>query len=222
MTGMMLEPTHAGPGKPVRHYTVQGGGGVTLRAREWGNSEGPGILFIHGWSQCDLCWGRQVAGALAARFRLITFDNRGHGESDKPRDADSYREGRLWADDLAAVIEETRLEKPVVVAWSYGGLIVTDYIRFHGESNVAGIDLVGGAVLLRPPRFDHVGSRPARERAGRVRAGSCGEHRGYPPVSSCLHRAAAPRGPVVRRAVLEHGRSTRDPWRPLCAPDRRR
>jgi non-heme chloroperoxidase len=157
MTGMMLEPTHAGPGKPVRHYTVQGGGGVTLRAREWGNSEGPGILFVHGWSQCDLCWRRQVAGVLAARFRLITFDNRGHGESDKPRDADSYREGRLWADDLAAVIEETRLEKPVVVAWSYGGLIVTDYIRFHGESNVAGIDLVGGAVLLRPPRFDHVG-----------------------------------------------------------------
>jgi len=58
MTGMMLEPTHAGPGKPVRHYTVQGGGGVTLRAREWGNSEGPGILFVHGWSQCDLCWRR--------------------------------------------------------------------------------------------------------------------------------------------------------------------
>ena len=49
-----------------------------------GNPDGPAILFIHGWSQCDLCWSGQVSSQLAARFRMITFDNRSHGMSGKP------------------------------------------------------------------------------------------------------------------------------------------
>ena len=65
--------------EPVHEYDVRGGGGVTLRAREWGNADGPPILFIHGWSQCDLCWSAQVGGPLAGRFRMVTFDLRGLG-----------------------------------------------------------------------------------------------------------------------------------------------
>jgi non-heme chloroperoxidase len=151
------EPTHIEPVEPVREYAVRGGGGVTLHAREWGNPDGPAILFVHGWSQCDLCWSLQVAGELAARFRMVTFDHRGHGMSEKPDGVDSYRDGRLWADDVAAVIDETALDKPVLVAWSYGGFVVTDYVRVHGESDVAGVNLVGAAVLLRPPTFEHLG-----------------------------------------------------------------
>ena len=45
----------------------------------------------------------------------------------------------------------------MVVAWSYGGFVVTDYVRAHGERAIAGIDLVGGAVMLKPPAFDHIG-----------------------------------------------------------------
>ncbi len=37
------------------------GGGVKLHAREWGNPGGPALLFIHGWSQSDLCWLNQGA-----------------------------------------------------------------------------------------------------------------------------------------------------------------
>jgi non-heme chloroperoxidase len=58
--------------------------GVTLHAREWGHSDGHAILFVHGWSQCDLCWSAQVGGPLAAGFRMVTFDCRGHGVSEKP------------------------------------------------------------------------------------------------------------------------------------------
>ena len=62
-------------------------------------------------------------------FRLVTFDLRGHGMSEKPLGRRSTtRDGRLWADDLAAVIEQTGLERPVLVAWSYGGYVVTDYL----------------------------------------------------------------------------------------------
>jgi pimeloyl-ACP methyl ester carboxylesterase len=154
---LTLPPTQVEPARPVRDYDIRGGGGITLHAREWGNPDGPPILFIHGWSQCDLCWSGQVSSQLAASFRMVTFDNRGHGTSGKPLDPGCYTDGRLWADDLAAVIDQTGLDRPVLVAWSYGGLIAADYIRAHGEAGIAGLDLVGGTVLLRPPAFDHIG-----------------------------------------------------------------
>lgn len=141
----------------AREYTVAGGGGVTLHVRESGNPDGAAIVFVHGWSQCDRCWDRQLEGALAASCQLITFDIRGHGMSDWPIEPSSYADERLWADDLAAVIDGTEAERPIVVAWSYGGYIVTDYVRAYGDGALAGIVLVGGAVQLKPPTFDHLG-----------------------------------------------------------------
>jgi non-heme chloroperoxidase len=153
---MTLEETHVAGLGPVREYDIRGGGGIRLRAHEWGNPSGPAILFIHGWSQCDLCWIAQVGSPLAERFRMVTFDNRGHGMSEKPLDAGAYADERLWADDLAAVIATTRLEQPVLVAWSYGGFVVTDYVRAYGEAGLGGVNLVGAAVLLSAA-FDHIG-----------------------------------------------------------------
>jgi non-heme chloroperoxidase len=145
------------PIDPVNDYDIRGGGGIILRAREWGCPDGPAILFVHGWSQCEMCWEAQVRSPLAERFRMVTFDIRGHGMSDKPLDGGTYADERLWADDVAAVIEQTRLDRPVLVAWSYGGFIAADYLRAYGDGKIAGIDLVGAGVLLRPPSFDHIG-----------------------------------------------------------------
>lgn len=143
--------------EPTATYDVRGGGGVTLHAREWGNREGRPVLFIHGWSASHVCWARQLRGRLAEEFRLVAFDNRGHGMSEKPLDADSYRDPQLWADDLAAVIDQLGLDRPVLVAWSYGGFIVSDYVRAYGEDRIGAVNLVGAAVVLRPPTFDHIG-----------------------------------------------------------------
>jgi pimeloyl-ACP methyl ester carboxylesterase len=151
------DPTQAAAVEPLRECDIRGGDGVALRAHEWGNPEGPAILFVHGWSQCDMCWSAQVTSPLAERFRMVGFDLRGHGMSEKPLDPGSYAEKRLWADDLAGVIEQMRLEQPVVVAWSYGGFVVGDYLDAHGEDRLGGVHLVGGAVVLRPPSFEHIG-----------------------------------------------------------------
>lgn len=157
MTTGITEPTQRRTAKPARVYAIRGGGGTILHAREWGNPDAPAIVFIHGWSQSDLCWSGQVGSGLAETFRMVTFDLRGHGRSAKPLDADSYLDPRLWADDLAAIIDELQLARPVLVAWSYGGYIIGDYLRAHGDGDIAGIDLVGAAVLMRPPGFDHIG-----------------------------------------------------------------
>jgi non-heme chloroperoxidase len=142
--------------EPVATHDVRGGGGIRLHAREWGDPQGRPIVFVHGWSQSHLCWSRQAAGELAADFRLVAFDLRGHGMSEKPLDAEHYADAQLWAEDLAAVIEQLGLDRPLLVAWSYGGYVVTDYLRAYGQQGIAGLNLVGAAVV-RTPSFEHIG-----------------------------------------------------------------
>jgi non-heme chloroperoxidase len=156
--GVSVARACARVGGPSATHEISGGDGIRLHTCEWGNRRGPSMLLIHGWSQSQLCWSRQVASSLADRFHIVTFDNRGHGMSEKPLLADRYNNPRLWADDVAAIIDRTRLDRPVLVAWSYGGFIVSDYVRAYGTDAIAGINLVGGAVTLRPPTFDHFGA----------------------------------------------------------------
>ena len=90
----------------MKIHTVRGGGGLRLHVREWGNADGPPILFIHGWSQNHLCWAKQYESALADEFRLVAYDLRGHGMSEAPLEPEHYTDGKLWADDVAAIIDE--------------------------------------------------------------------------------------------------------------------
>ena len=120
---------------------VIGGGGVALHVIDEGNPTGPPILFIHGYCQSTFAWRKQFAGDLGRDFRLIAFDLRGHGESDKPGDAAAYTESTLWADDVAAVIAELRLENVALIGWSYGGYVIGDYLRFYGSDRVGSIVL---------------------------------------------------------------------------------
>lgn len=128
---------------PYKPFTVTSPDGVKLSVQEWGNPNGPAILFVHGYSQAYLSWMRQVTDPeMAKKFRMVTFDLRGHGNSDKPNDKAAYHENKRWADDVKAIIDELKLNKPVLVGWSYAGRVVSDYLMVHGESNVAGVNYV--------------------------------------------------------------------------------
>lgn len=142
--------------QPIATHEIRGPGGVRLHAREWGRPDGPELLFIHGWSQCDLCWTKQINSPLADEFHIVTFDLRGHGLSEKPTGSENYCDSQLWADDLAAVLEQTALAKPVVVAWSYGGFVTCDYLRAYGDDRLAGIVFAAGAIEMTPS-FHHIG-----------------------------------------------------------------
>ena len=130
----------------MKTHKVAGGGGVQLHVIEAGNSGGRPILFIHGISQSSLAWSRQLDSELARDHRLVAMDLRGHGLSDKPRDA--YGDSRLWADDVRAVIDTLNLDRPVLSGWSYGPLVMLDYIRYYGEDRIGGIHFVGGITKL--------------------------------------------------------------------------
>jgi pimeloyl-ACP methyl ester carboxylesterase len=137
----------------MKAHTVNGGGGVKLRVREWGSESGRPILLIHGWSQNLRCWQMQYESAALKDFRLVAFDLRGHGESEAPANIEAYTNGDLWADDVAAIIRELGLKKPVLVGWSYGGFVISDYLRRYGEKQIAGVDFVAAAVVLGPKAF---------------------------------------------------------------------
>jgi non-heme chloroperoxidase len=140
-------------GGRMRAHTVQGGGGLRLHVREWGRPEGPPILFLHGWSQSHLCWARQYESALAEEFRLVACDLRGHGMSQAPPEPQHYTDPSLWADDVAAIIEQLGLDRPVLVGWSYGGFVISDYVRAYGQDQIAAINFVGAAVKLGEAAF---------------------------------------------------------------------
>ncbi|MBT4485909.1 MAG: alpha/beta hydrolase [Rhodospirillaceae bacterium] len=129
-----------------KEHNVKGGSGANIWAGEWGNPDGPAILLIHGFMQSHMSWQAQYESELADEFRLVAIDNRGHGRSDKPSDPAAYQDGVNWADDVAAVIKQLELDKPVLAGWSYGGLIMLDYCQRHGCGDIAGINFVAAAV----------------------------------------------------------------------------
>jgi len=150
--------------------TVRTPDGLSISVQEWGNPAGPEILFIHGFAQSHLSWVKQTRSDLAKTFRMITYDNRGHGESDKPFDPSYYKESKRWADEVQTVIDGLKLKRPVLVGWSYGGRIISDYLTIYGQEKISGINYVDattnsdpnlklfgpGAALLGPMGSDNL------------------------------------------------------------------
>ncbi len=128
--------------KTFKAVSVKTPDGLTIAAQDWGNPNGPEIIFVHGFSQSHLSWTKQVTSALARDFHMVTYDLRGHGNSDKPFEAERYRDSKAWADELQAVMDATGLKRPVLVGWSYGGRIMADYLKTYGSAKLAGLNYV--------------------------------------------------------------------------------
>jgi len=129
-----------------RDHFVTGGGGCRIHVIETGDQRGQPILFLHGFSQNALTWSAQLRSEMRRRYRLVAMDLRGHGASDKP--ATGYDDSQLWADDVDAVIRELSLEQPVLCGWSYGPLVMLDYLRHYGEARIGGLHFVDGLTKL--------------------------------------------------------------------------
>jgi non-heme chloroperoxidase len=129
-------------------HKVTGGNGTELSVYECGNPDGQAIFLIHGFAQSCLSWKYQFDSALADEFRIVAMDMRGHGMSDKPEAVENYSNGQNWADDVTAVIDQLNLTKPVLAGWSYGGLVISDYVTRNGDGAIGGINYVGATVTI--------------------------------------------------------------------------
>jgi pimeloyl-ACP methyl ester carboxylesterase len=92
---------------------------------------GPGrpVVLIHGWPLSGESWSEQVAALQSAGYRVITYDRRGFGRSDKPSKGYDYD---TLTEDLHAVMEGLELSDATIVGFSMGGGEVARYFNKHG------------------------------------------------------------------------------------------
>lgn len=113
---------------PVRlHYTDTGGTGRP-------------IVLVHGWPLTGESFRANEAALTGAGLRVITYDRRGFGQSDKP--ATGYHYDRL-ASDLHDLVTQLGLHDAVLLGFSMGGGEVVRYCSTYGTDDVAAVVLSG-------------------------------------------------------------------------------
>ncbi|MFF3221700.1 SDR family oxidoreductase [Nocardia suismassiliense] len=135
-------------------------GEVDLAVYEQGNPDGPTILLLHGWPDSHHLWDN-VVPELTERFRLLSVDNRGHGESADPPGTAAISTTTL-ASDYVAVIEALGGDEPVhVLAHDWGSVATWEIVcRPDAQRLIASFTSVSG------PSIAHV-SKWARSRLAR-------------------------------------------------------
>jgi len=101
---------------------------------------GEPVILVHGLcSSAKMNWVMPgTVTALAKRFQVIAFDNRGHGQSGKPEADDQY--GVPMVEDVVRLMDHLHITKAHVAGYSLGGMIAMKLLALHPER-------VGSAVL---------------------------------------------------------------------------
>lgn len=132
--------------------TVVSGDGTRLAVRERGNAAGPTVVCVHGFPDSSALWDG-VVRELAADFRVITFDSRGAGQSDRPKATHAYRLERL-AEDLKAVGVK---EDVHIIGHDWGSVAVwhalANGLRAASFTSISGPDLGRAREWMRQHRF---------------------------------------------------------------------
>ena len=98
--------------------------------------DGRPVVLIHGWPLSAQAWEPQVSVLQAAGYRVVAYDRRGFGRSDKPESGYSYD---TLADDLQRVMVQCGLQDVTLVGFSMGGGEVARYVARHGESRLRSV-----------------------------------------------------------------------------------
>jgi non-heme chloroperoxidase len=103
-----------------------------LHVDDTGGSGRP-IVLVHGWPLSGESWARQVPALERAGFRVITYDRRGFGRSDKPNKGYEYD---TLTEDLHTLLEELDLSDVTLVGFSMGGGEVARYFTKYGTDRI--------------------------------------------------------------------------------------
>jgi 3-oxoadipate enol-lactonase len=100
--------------------------GTSLATVATGDPDAPGLLLLHGIGGAKEDFADHL-DALAEHHRVVTFDHRGHGESDKPDDEGAYSLDRL-AVDTAEVADAHQLHDLRILGHSMGGMVMRRFL----------------------------------------------------------------------------------------------
>ncbi|MFC2029052.1 alpha/beta fold hydrolase [Chloroflexota bacterium] len=110
---------------------------VKLKTTVWKSGKQT-LLFLHGWGGNQVSFTSTIE-ALKGDYTILSFDQRGFGESEKPDTTYSFE--RL-AQDIHEVIEKQNLKDVVLVGWSMGGVAAAIYLDIYGKDRIAKLVLL--------------------------------------------------------------------------------
>lgn len=118
MTASILNPYTRLPGTPVPTHSWPAGDGIRLAGDAWGDFRGPLVVLLHGVGQTRHAWRTTARMLGAAGYHAVTFDARGHGDSDWAMDGDYSRDAMVR--DLQSLVA-TLGKRPALIGASMGG-----------------------------------------------------------------------------------------------------
>jgi len=121
--------------------------GVRVFYEVYGEGE-PTILLLPTWSIIHSRFWKMQIPYLSRHARVVTFDGRGNGRSDRPQIPEAY-EPREFAADAIAVMDETHVDRAVVVSLSIGSQRALILAAEHPE-RVAGAIFIGPSLDIAP------------------------------------------------------------------------
>lgn len=119
--------------------------GITLHVVQWGvdGEHGTPIVCVHGITANAFCF-QSFADSLSQHHRVIAYDLRGRGDSDKPERGYSVP---IHAQDLAQLIDRLGLERPIVIGHSLGAMIAL-YFAAHYPDKIRKLVLIDAGLPL--------------------------------------------------------------------------
>ncbi len=129
---------HPPTGAPLRVHSADG---TELHVEVFGSDEKPTIVLVHGWTETLRYWAL-VIRKLLPDFRIIAYDQRGHGRS-APAVGDEYSLER-FGEDLEAVLDAAVPpgERPVVAGHSLGAMSIAAWAEHHDSGRVSAAALL--------------------------------------------------------------------------------
>jgi pimeloyl-ACP methyl ester carboxylesterase len=105
--------------------------GLSLHYLDWGGDATVPAIAFHGFALNCHSWD-EVAPALLQRVRLLAFDQRGHGLSDRARRIEDYSRDAMVA-DIEGIVHALELDRPVVLGHSMGGMNAMTFAGRHPD-----------------------------------------------------------------------------------------
>jgi pimeloyl-ACP methyl ester carboxylesterase len=125
--------------------------GTKIAVYEYGDPAAPVLVCVHGYPDNAGLWDG-VANRLAEHFRVITYDVRGAGESDQPRERAAYKLERL-EEDFTAVLDAVAPDQPVrLLAHDWGSIQ-----SWHFVTSERLVGRIESFVSISGPSLDHAG-----------------------------------------------------------------
>jgi pimeloyl-ACP methyl ester carboxylesterase len=187
---------------------------------------GEPLVLLHPWGACGAIWS-SFADSLAAKYRLITIDMRGHGRSTNPAHAFTHRQSAL---DVLALLDQLGIQRFKAMGMSSGGMTLL-HIATRQPNRVEAMVLIGATSSF--PDQARAGMRmttslkalPPEVRAGYEHCAARGapqseelvaQFNGFKDSYDDMNFTAPYLGTIKARTLIVHG--DRDPFFPVSIP----